>query len=376
MGYKKIVLIWSRNIQLTKKSYVDDHQFYVSILPGLLNHYFIHLMKEIKSNFRLVINCALNRRTLLLLIFAMFTVFLMSMGFKKSSTAFFKELYLNDQPPGLPMQVNDSIIKPLVTLIDPQLQRDLDQIISANKVWSSLVAQKKMCVGLVDLRDAYNVKFARVNGNEMMYAASLPKIAVLLAATESINDGLLEETPEIKADMRIMIAKSDNAATTRMIDRVGLDKIAEVMQNPKYEFYDEDNGGGLWVGKRYAKTGPRHGDPLKNISHGATATQVCRYYYLLAFGKLVNYERSKQMLSYLGDPMLHHKFVNTLDKVAPRAQVFRKSGSWRTYHSDSVLVWGPTWRRYILVALVDDPDGENIMRNLIMDVDNRLKPKQ
>ncbi len=81
------------------------------------------------------------------------------------------------------------------------------------------------------------------------------------------------------------------------------------------------------------------------------------------------------MLAYLGDPMLHHKFVNTLDQVAPRAQVFRKSGSWRNYHSDSALVWGPTWRRYILVALVEDEDGEKIMRELIMEVDKKLKPK-
>lgn len=376
MRCKKIVSFRDKNSQLSKKSYVDDHQFNILRLRNLLSNVFIHLMKEIRAKLRPTFNSFLNRTTLFLLTIVMFMVFMMSMGLRKSVYPFKKEVSLNDQPPGLPMQVSDSVIRPLVTLIDIQLQRDLDQIISSNKVWSSLVTQKKMCVGLVDLRDAYNVKFARINGNEMMYAASLPKIAVLLAATESINDGLLEETPEIKSDMRLMIAKSDNAATTRMIDRVGLDRIAEVMQSPRYAFYDEDNGGGLWVGKRYAKTGPRHGDPLKNISHGATATQVCRYYYLLAFGKLVNYERSKQMLVYLGDPMLHHKFVNTLDKVAPRAQVFRKSGSWRTYHSDSVLVWGPTWRRYILVALVDDPDGENIMRNLIMDVDNRLKPKQ
>ena len=279
------------------------------------------------------------------------------------------------QPAGLPIVMNDSLIRPLTTLLNSSLQKDLDGIIASNKKWAALASQKKMCIGLVDLRDSYNVRFARVNGNDMMYAASLPKIAVLLTATESIDQGLLEETDAVKSDMRMMIAKSDNAATTRMIDRVGLDKIAEVMQDPKYDFYDEENGGGLWVGKRYASTGPRNGDPLKNISHGATATQVCRYYYLLAFGQLVNYERSKQMLSYLGDPMLHHKFVNTLDQVAPRAQVFRKSGSWRNYHSDSALVWGPTWRRYILVALVEDEDGEKIMRELIMEVDKKLKPK-
>jgi beta-lactamase class A len=149
-----------------------------------------------------------------------------------------------------------------------------------------------------------------------------------------------------------------------------------VMRDPRYDFYDEETGGGLWVGKRYASTGPRLGDPLKNISHGATVTQVCRYYYLLTFGKLVNFERSKDMLSYLGDPELHHKFVNTLDQVAPKAKVYRKSGSWQNFHSDSALVWGAGFRKYILVALVEDKEGETIMRDLIFEVDKKLKPKQ
>jgi beta-lactamase class A len=271
--------------------------------------------------------------------------------------------------------VADSSIVPLRKLVNEDFQALLDGVVASNKKWSALVKNKKLCIGLVDLRDPNNVKFARINGNYEMYAASLPKIAVLLASTDAIENGELVETDEIKSDMRLMITKSNNAATTRMIDRIGLDKIAEVMQDPKYDFYDESTGGGLWVGKRYAKSGPRIGDPLKNISHAATVTQVCRFYYLLAFGQLINYDRSKEMLGYLGDPELHHKFVNTLDQVAPNAKVFRKSGSWKNYHADSALIWGPTWRRYIIVALAEDVEGEKLMRDLIREVDNKLKPK-
>ncbi len=272
----------------------------------------------------------------------------------------------------LPLHINDSLISPLRELSDIQLQKKLNHIVAANKKWARLVAEKKLCIGLVDMRDPFEVKYAQVNGNHMMYAASLPKIAVLLAAEDALEKGELVENDEIRADMRLMIAKSNNAATTRMIDRVGFGKIEEVMTDPQYAFYDEQSGGGLWVGKRYAASGDRHGDPLKNISHGASATQVCRYYYLLAFGKLINYERSKEMLAYLGNPELHHKFVNTMDRVAPSAKVFRKSGSWRNYHSDSALVWGPNGRRYILVALAEDPEGENLMRNLMLEVDRKL----
>lgn len=272
----------------------------------------------------------------------------------------------------LPLKFPDSMIAPMNKLLNVELQLKLEAIIHRNTTWSSLVKQKRMSVGFVDLRNPYNAKFARINGNQMMYAASLPKIGVLLASMDAIHKGTLKATPEVKRDMRLMISKSDNAATTRMMDRIGLDQIAEVMQDPEYKFYDINKGGGLWVGKRYAKTGPRHGDPLMNISHGATATQVCRYYYLLAYGHLINYQRSKEMLSYLVDPELHHKFVNTLDRVAPDAKVFRKSGTWKDYHADSVLVWGPDGRRYILVALVQDSNGEQIMRQLIKVIDEKL----
>jgi beta-lactamase class A len=63
--------------------------------------------------------------------------------------------------------------------------------------------------------------------------------------------------------MRLMIANSHNVAATQMTDRIGLDKMAEVMQDPEYDFYDQATGGGLWVSKRYAKKGARKGDLLK-----------------------------------------------------------------------------------------------------------------
>ncbi|MEQ9298437.1 MAG: serine hydrolase [Cyclobacteriaceae bacterium] len=272
----------------------------------------------------------------------------------------------------LPINLPDSSIKPLRSYLDDNFQAALSQKLNANTKWKRLIGQKQMSVGLVDLRDIDNIKFARVNGNEMMYAASLPKIGVLLAAMDAFETGELEETPTVLADIDIMISKSNNQATTRVMDLVGLDKIESVLTDPRYGLYDEDYGGGLWVGKRYASTGPRHGEPLKGISHAATVSQVCRFYYLMAFGKLVSYDRSAQMLEVMDDPGLHHKFVNSLDVLAPQARVFRKSGSWKTFHADSVLVWGPE-RQYILVALLNDPDGEHILRKLLISVEEIMK---
>ena len=277
--------------------------------------------------------------------------------------------------PDLPLQMPDRSILPLRNLEDADLQANLAKKLSANPKWKQLIASKRLAVGLVDLADPYNIRYASVNGDEMMYAASLPKIAVLLAAEDAIAKGELKATTEVLADMRLMISKSNNQATTRMIDRLGYKKISSVLTDPRYELYDKNHGGGLWVGKRYAAGGARNPDPMEGLSHAATVSQVCRFYYLMAMGKLVSCERSEHMLTMMGNPELHHKFVNTLDRTAPGAKLYRKSGSWRTYHSDSVLVWGEGWQRYILVGLAEDAGGEQIMRDLVVAVEDILKKK-
>jgi len=271
----------------------------------------------------------------------------------------------------IPFDVDNNAVKPLATYENNELQTGLEQVMNNTPHWKALVDQKKMAVGLVLLNDTSNIKYARINGDDIMYAASLPKIAILLAAMDAIEKGEIRETPELDKDMRRMIAKSDNEASTRIMDMLGFKKIEQVLTDPKYLLYDEAHGGGLWVGKRYASTGNRYPEPLKGISHAATVNQVCRFYYLLINGQLVNHERSAQMLEIMQDPELHHKFVNSLEKIAPTAKLFRKSGTWHDYHADSILVWGKD-RKYILVALAEAPDGEKILRDLALKVDNIL----
>ncbi|NNE70944.1 MAG: hypothetical protein HKN29_11365 [Rhodothermales bacterium] len=244
----------------------------------------------------------------------------------------------------------------------------------SNRVWRSLVAREQLAVALVDITDPANPRFARVNGNTMIYAASLPKIAILLAVEQAIGDGKIAMTPEVDRDLNAMIRKSSNPAATANIDRVGLAYIDSVLTLERYGLYDPEFGGGLWVGKRYAKTGPRIPDPVAGLSHGATVSQVSRYYYLLATGRLVSPERSRHMLDVLVAPGINHKFVYAVSQRAPKARLFRKSGTWRDWHADSILVWGPDWRRYILVSLVQSSDGERILRDIVPVVEELLRP--
>ncbi|ANH61124.1 serine hydrolase [Dokdonia donghaensis] len=270
----------------------------------------------------------------------------------------------------LPIQMDS--VEPLETHTSPILRELLIQEINKNSKWKNLVKSNRMSVGVVDMSNLENIEYAGINDEFMMYAASLPKIAILLAAMDAIENGELQDSKEIRKDMRLMISKSNNAASTRMIDRVGYDKIEQVLRSDQLKLYDEEVGGGLWVGKRYAAGGKRNPDPMKGLSHAATARQVCSFYYQLAMGNLVSTEKSEEMLDIMKDPALHHKFVNTLDKIAPKADIYRKSGSWKNWHSDSVLVWGPE-RKYILVALIEDAQGEQIVRDLVIPLEKAMK---
>jgi len=266
----------------------------------------------------------------------------------------------------LPIRLPDEGRVSLRDMESQDLERKLIRALNANPANAQLIADRKLAVGLVDLRDPYQARFAQVNGDVMMYAASLPKIAILLASMDAFEKCELSESPEVISDLNAMICYSNNQASTRMIDRLGYDKIEAVLTDPRYQLYDEEFGGGLWVGKRYAASGLRHPDPIKGLSHAATVSQVCRFYYMMATGALVTPVRCRQMLDIMDDPALHHKFVNTLDQVAPQAKLYRKSGSWKNFHADSVLVWGRNKRqRYILVALTEDHNGEQIIRNLV-----------
>lgn len=276
--------------------------------------------------------------------------------------------------PALPLCVSDPQWHPLSQRWDHRLQAKLDQALKPQKLWLSLIAQGKMAIGLVDLSDPNVPRFARVNGDTMMYAASLPKIAILLAAFQGFTDGTLKDTPQIHTDLIEMIRRSDNHAASQVIARIGLKRIERVILDPRYRFYDLKKGGGIWVGGTFRPHGEQNPDPLKDLIQAATVDQVCRFYYLLAYGRLINPERSRQMLKILAFPDLHDKFVIMLEGAVPSNRLYRKSGEFRGSYSDSILVWDDTWRRYILVAMAEHPQGEQILRQLVPAVEQILRP--
>ncbi len=246
---------------------------------------------------------------------------------------------------------------------DRELQKKLRALVDEMNLTHQVKA-KKVGIALVDISDELNPKYADINGDTMMYAASLPKIAILFGLFKQIEMGVIEVHSELLKQAHAMIRTSSNTAATDLLNLVGIKYLANLLQSPEFLLYEKKYGGGLWVGKVYDKQDALLRDPINNLSHGASPLKVAEFYYLLATNRLVNEALTEQMKEIMTDPGIHHKFVKGLDKVCPAAKVYRKSGTWQNWHSDSAIV-SHGGKSYIAVGLIQDEKGGEWLTQMI-----------
>lgn len=247
------------------------------------------------------------------------------------------------------------------------MQQGLERRLAAAQL-SRAVRRHRLAVAVVDLSGDDEIYYAGVNDDDMMYAASLPKIAILLAAAQAAYEGRLDWTAEHDHRLGVMITESSNVDATWGAELVGLPAIETVVRDPRYCLYDDVHGG-LWVGRAYAPGGDEHRDPLHDLSHGATARQAARFYALLDRERLVSTGWSEHLLALMGPPKHQHKFVRGLADRTEVTFLARKSGTWRHWHADSALIQHGD-RRYVAVALSELRDGEAVMQTVIRLVDD------
>ena len=173
---------------------------------------------------------------------------------------------------------------------DPDLQTSVENRIQRLGL-TSATKRQDLCLTLVDISNPSQPRLSSINGDHMMYAASLPKIGILLAAFVEIErgHGRLTLDKETRDSLTRMIRNSSNKDATLMLNRIGKHRVNEILQSNRFRLYDPLVNGGLWVGKEYATGTAFDRDPLHNISHGATTTQTARFYYLLATDQLVGH---------------------------------------------------------------------------------------
>jgi beta-lactamase class A len=259
---------------------------------------------------------------------------------------------------------------------DPDFNRALETALKNEfqGEYRQAVENKKAAFVVVDITELQRPKVAGVNPDVMLYAASMPKIAILLGAFVKIESGEMSLDDETRSELSRMIRKSSNEAATAVLQRVGIEKLAEILQSEKYRLYDQKHNGGLWVGRDYSGGPVWRRDPLHNISHGATAMQAARFYYLAVTGRLVSEQYFDDFAEIMSNPGIEHKFVKGIKKSNPDAEIYRKSGTWKKFHADSgVIVDKDRGYQYIIVALVEHPKGADGLARFAAVVDETLE---
>ena len=131
---------------------------------------------------------------------------------------------------------------------DPRLQLELE-VAMAQLGLGPALGRGILGVALVDITRRERPRVSAINGDKMFYAASLPKIAVMLAVFEKVEAGELEIDEETRQQLDRMIRVSSNPDSTALMQKVGKDYIAQVLRSPQYRLYDVTHNGGLWAGK-------------------------------------------------------------------------------------------------------------------------------
>ena len=98
------------------------------------------------------------------------------------------------------------------------------------------------------------------------------------------------------------------------------------------------------------------------LSHAATTYQVARFYCALRRGTLAEPGQLRLMREAMANPGINHKFVKGLAGHED-LKMYRKSGSWRDFHSDSALVEAGD-QAYVMVALAHNKRGSKWLERL------------
>lgn len=254
---------------------------------------------------------------------------------------------------------------------DPALQARLQRSMDGLGL-ESLVAGRKLSVSLLDLSDPDEERYASVNDRQIMYAASLPKLGILLGAFQAIHDGLLGRTSAVDASLTRMIRQSSNSDASRIIQLLGYDFIARTLSSARYRLYDPEAEGGMWVGKSYGPSGLRshvefwRPEPISGEWHATNSLQVTRFFWLLSRGDLVGRRDCDSMKRILSQSNGPEYFAHRLRLEGVRT-IYRKSGVFGDIYCDAALV-EHQHKRYVAVAMVNDASGPAILTKLIREL--------
>ena len=251
--------------------------------------------------------------------------------------------------------------------VDAPFQSRIEAIDSALRARFGM-PDETTAVGVLDLKA---LRLAMVHPDRVEYAASIPKVAILLAYFQLRPSLVINLPGAMRQELGLMIKASSNEMAAKFSHELGLAAIQQVLDS--YRFYDASHGGGIWMGKHYGESTERIGDPIGDNSHAATVRQLLRFYLLLEQGKLVSSQASAKMREIFASPQIPHDAIKFVQGLEGRdLEIRRKWGSWEDWLHDSAVVTGSA-RHYILIGLTHHPKGDEYLVELAVAVDDLLR---
>ncbi len=256
------------------------------------------------------------------------------------------------------------------TPVDPAFQKQIEDIDASIREKLGGIKPEEVDVGVLDLE---HLKLALIHPDHIQYAASVPKVGILLAYFQTHPEAVDHLDPAIQHELGMMAKASNNEMASKFSHEIGLKKVQEIITS--YDLYSADHGGGIWVGKHYGKDTERYPDPVGHESHAATVRQLMRYWLWLEQGKLVSPAASKKMREIFASPDIPFDEIKFVKGLKGRdVQIVRKWGSWENSLHDTAIITGPG-RHYILVALTQTEKGDDYLEALAPAVDDLMQGK-
>ena len=255
------------------------------------------------------------------------------------------------------------------TAVDSALQSKIEQIDKDLRLKYGMTTNLP-AVGVLDLT---SLRLAMIRPDVEDYAASVPKVGILLAYFAKHPEAASHLDPTVRHELGLMAKLSNNEMAAKYSRQLGLTNIQSVLNH--YGLYDTNHGGGIWVGRHYGKSDERIGSPMGDNSHAATVRQLLRYFLWLEQGRLVSPEASKTMREIFESPDLPHddiKFVKGLE--GRDVHIIRKWGTYQNWFHDVAVVEGGG-RHYIIAGMTHHPKGDDYLADLAREVDNVLTRK-
>jgi Beta-lactamase enzyme family len=245
------------------------------------------------------------------------------------------------------------------------------------------LAENQLSITLIDMRDPQHPTTASFRGNERVYPASVVKLFYLSAVERWLEDGKVQETPELKRAVRDMIVDSSNEATQYVLDVLtqttgGFELPAKEMEEWQYKrnavnrYYSALGFQNINVnqktfcedayGRERVSRGPK-GENRNKLTTDATA----RLLYEIVTRRAVTPNRSDRMMellkrTYTGTSTDNddqgHGFTGIALQGIEGARLWSKAGWTSTTRHDAAYVELPNQARFVLVTFTSDHSAD------------------